>query len=163
MARFGTSNEFSDWNAALHAFTYANALHQVLKRITAEGTAPPEAHGNVVRGVFHGAMAVYTNRFLNVPPARLPEEEPAALAQLPGDATTLRRGLLDVMDRQQQVQPAARLVSRFLNQGHDAADIIATLGHALLREDASFHMFQMYEAGCNIYGEWAGEPKAVTF
>ena len=159
VARFGASNEFSDWNAALHAFTYANALHQVLKRITAAGEAPPEVHGDVVRGVFHGAMAVYTNRFLNVPPARLPEEEPAALARLPGDAAALRQGLLDVMDRQQQVQPAARLVARYLNQGHDPAGIIATLGHALLREDASFHMFQMYEAGVQQYREWAGEPE----
>ena len=159
VARFGTSNEFSDWNAALHAFTYANGLHQVLKRITAAGEAPPEVHGDVVRGVYHGAMAVYTNRFLNVPPARLPEEEPAALARLPGDAAALRQGLLDTMDRQQQVQPAARLVARYLDQGHDPAGIIATLGHALLREDASFHMFQMYEAGVQQYREWAGEPE----
>jgi len=26
--------------------------------------------------------------------------------------------------------------------------VIAVLGHALLREDAGFHMFQVFEAGC---------------
>ena len=159
VARFGTLNEFSDWNTAHHAFTYCNALHQVLKRITGEGNSSPAACGNVIRGVFHGAMAVYSNRFLNVPPARLPEEEPAALARLPKDAATLQQGLLNVMDRQQQVQPAARLVARYLAEGHDPAGIVATLGHALLREDAGFHMFQMYEAGIQQYREWAGEPE----
>ena len=161
VARFGTSNEFSDWNAAHHAFTYCNALHQALKRITSADHGPPDAHGDVVRGVFHGAMAVYLNRFLNVPPARLPEEEPAALAELPREAAALRQDLLDVMDRQQQVEPAARLVARYLGEGHDPAGIIATLGHALLREDAGFHMFQMYEAGVQQYREWAGEPEGA--
>ena len=157
VARFGTSNEFSDWNAALHAFTYANALHQVLKRITAEGKAPPEAHVNVVRGVFprrHGGL--YESLSQCAPGSTAGGGACGVGPTLPGDARALRQGLLDVMDRQQQVQPAARLVARYLNQGHDPADIIATLGHALLREDASFHMFQMYEAGVQQYREWAG-------
>ena len=33
VARFGTANEHSDWETAHHVFTYANAVHQVLKRI----------------------------------------------------------------------------------------------------------------------------------
>ena len=105
-------------------------------------------------------MAVYTNRFLNVPPA--PAAGGGACGVGPNSPKTRRRsarGLLDTMDRQQQVQPAARLVARYLDQGHDPAGIIATLGHALLREDASFHMFQMYEAGVRQYREWAGEPE----
>ena len=36
VAWFGTANEHSDWEAAHHAFTYCNGLHQLLKRITVE-------------------------------------------------------------------------------------------------------------------------------
>ena len=73
VARFGTANEHGDWETALHVFTYANALHQVLKRI---GTEESERTGGIeaVRGVLHGAMALYLARYLNVPPYRLPGE-----------------------------------------------------------------------------------------
>ena len=33
VARFGTANEQSDWESAHHVFTYANAVHQALKRM----------------------------------------------------------------------------------------------------------------------------------
>ena len=33
VARFGTSNEHSDWETAHHVFTYANAVDQLLTRI----------------------------------------------------------------------------------------------------------------------------------
>src|SRR6516162_4960174 len=33
VARFGNANEHGDWEAAHHVFTYANAVHQMLKRI----------------------------------------------------------------------------------------------------------------------------------
>jgi nitrite reductase/ring-hydroxylating ferredoxin subunit len=33
VAHFGTANEHADWETALHVFTYANAIHQALKRI----------------------------------------------------------------------------------------------------------------------------------
>ena len=67
VARFGTSNEHADWETALHVFTYANAMHQVLKRI---GIEESERTGGIeaVRGVLHGAMALYLARYLNVPP-----------------------------------------------------------------------------------------------
>ena len=61
IVHFHTSNEFSDWLAVLHTFTYSNALCQALKRT---------ANAEIVRGVFHGAMRVYLDRFLNVPPAQ---------------------------------------------------------------------------------------------
>src|SRR5262249_28724104 len=32
IARFHTSNEFGDWDRALHTFTFANAVHQGLRR-----------------------------------------------------------------------------------------------------------------------------------
>jgi hypothetical protein len=39
VARFGTANEHSDWETAHHVFTYANAIHQSLKRI---GSGAPD-------------------------------------------------------------------------------------------------------------------------
>ena len=68
VAWFGTANEHSDCEAAPHAFTYCNALHQLLSRITAERAAELE-NPELLRGVIHGAMRLYLIRFLNVPPA----------------------------------------------------------------------------------------------
>jgi hypothetical protein len=67
VARFGKANEHADWETAHHVFTYANAVHQMLKRI---GTANTDGHVTVARGILHGAMALYLARYLNVPPAR---------------------------------------------------------------------------------------------
>ena len=40
-ARFGNANEHADWETAHHVFTYANAVHQMLRRI---GTANIDTH-----------------------------------------------------------------------------------------------------------------------
>src|SRR5262249_38414526 len=48
LARFGTANEHADWGTAHHVFTYANAVHQMLKRI---GTTDRDGHIEAVRGV----------------------------------------------------------------------------------------------------------------
>ena len=41
IARFHTSNEFGDWDTALHTFTFANAIHQAIRRIvTAQHPSP---------------------------------------------------------------------------------------------------------------------------
>jgi hypothetical protein len=69
VAHFGNANEHADWETAHHVFTYANAVHQMLKRI---GTAKINGYAPSVRCVLHGAMALYLARYLNVPPARLP-------------------------------------------------------------------------------------------
>ena len=74
VARFGNANEHADWETAHHVFTYANALCQMLGRI---GDRDHRSHSGV-RGVLHGAMALYLTRYLNVPPARIPGEGRAA-------------------------------------------------------------------------------------
>jgi nitrite reductase/ring-hydroxylating ferredoxin subunit len=144
VARFGNANEHADWETAHHVFTYANALDQMLKRI---GTANPDGHVAAVRGVLHGAMALYLTRYLNVPPARIPGEGGEQLDELPANAEMIRAALLDAFDRQRQVDLAARLVARHLTLGHSPQALIATLARALLREDAGFHAYQMLEAG----------------
>jgi nitrite reductase/ring-hydroxylating ferredoxin subunit len=151
VARFGNANEHADWETAHHVFTYANALDQMLKRI---GTANPDGHVAAVRGVLHGAMALYLTRYLNVPPARIPGEGGEQLDELPADAEMIRAALLDAFDRQRQVDLAARLVARHLTLGHSPQALIATLARALLREDAGFHAYQMLEAGVRQSAAW---------
>jgi hypothetical protein len=150
VARFGTTNEHSDWETAHHVFTYTNAIHQALKRIGSAAPDPIEA----VRGLLHGAMALYLARYLNVPPASLPGESGDDLNDLPIAAEEIRAALLDTFDRQRQIDAAARLVARHLTLGHSPDPLIATLAQALLREDAGFHAHQMLEAGVQQFQEW---------
>jgi len=151
VARFGNANEHADWETAHHVFTYANAVHHMLERI---GTANTDGHVTAVRGVLHGAIALYLARYLNVPPARIPGEGSGELDDLPVDAGMIRAALLDAFDRQRQVDLAARLVARHLTLGHSPEKLIATLARAVLREDAGFHAYQMLEAGVRQFTAW---------
>ncbi len=131
IAQFHTSNEFGDWDTALHTFTFANAVEQGMRRAPS-----PE----LLRGVFDAAMSVYLDRFLNIPRARLPQPNGIAeysLAEMPA-----------LLDRQQQVNPAGELVGQYLYHGGDPAQLRAMLGKLLLREDRDFHTIQSVEAAC---------------
>ena len=150
VARFGDANEHADWETAHHVFTYANALCQMLGRI---GIATSD-HLAAARAVLHGAMALYLTRYLNVPPARIPGEGGERLDDLPADEEAIRIALLDAFDRQRQVDRAARLVARHFELGHSPQALIATLAHAVLREDAGFHAYQMLEAGVRQFAVW---------
>jgi hypothetical protein len=139
IAQFRTSNEFGDWITVLHTFTYANAVHQAMRR------APSL---DLLRGVFDAAVSVYLDRFLNMPPAPLPTPRTGSA---PDPAQ-----MLELMNTQQQVNEVARLVSDCLTSGGDEAALLATLGRALLREDGEFHSFQMVEAGFRQYADLRG-------
>jgi nitrite reductase/ring-hydroxylating ferredoxin subunit len=131
IARFPTSNEFGDWDTALHTFTFANAVEQGLRR-----SPSPE----LVRGVLDAAMSVHLDRFLNVPAVRLPTPEAGA------DPAALLDALPGLLDRQQQVDEAGQLAASFLGAGGDAAALVAALGSALVRENRNFHTIQCVEA-----------------
>jgi nitrite reductase/ring-hydroxylating ferredoxin subunit len=158
VARFGTANEHRDWETAHHVFTYCNAVHQVLKRIGGD----PEHAADFVeasRAVLHGALAIYLIRYLNVPPAQLPALGDDRLESMPSTIGDIRSALLDAFDRQHQIDAAANLVARHLTLGHPPDLIISALAFALVREDAGFHAFQMFEAGVRQFGEWGNtEP-----
>jgi hypothetical protein len=149
IARFGTVNEFADWITALHTFSYCNALHQAIKRCPS-----PE----LVRGIFHGAMSVYLDRFLNVPPARLPSEGGTVDAP-PRDAAALLNHFFELLDQRAQVDAVARLVAQYMRLGHPARLLCDALTRAAVREDADFHALQMVEAGIRQYQEWQGQPE----
>jgi hypothetical protein len=153
VGRFGNANEHADWETAHHVFTFANALHQMLAR-TGTASGGHYAYVMALRGIVHGAMAIYLARYLNVPPARIPGDVADQLDDLPADAAMIRAGLLDAFDRQRQVDLAARLVARHLTLGHSPQALIAILAHALLREDAGFHAYQMLEAGVRQFSAW---------
>jgi nitrite reductase/ring-hydroxylating ferredoxin subunit len=156
VARFGNANEHADWETAHHVFTYANAVHQMLQRIAAAKT---DAHVAAVRGVLHGAMALYLTRYLNVPPTRIPGDRGERLDDLPADAALIRAALLEAFDRQQQVDLAARLVARHVTLGHSPEALLATMAHAVLREDAGFHSYQMLEAGIRQFTAWGNSDE----
>ncbi len=156
IAHFGTSNDHSDWDSAHHTFSYANAAFGLIMRATGDG-ADVEIEALCVRAAFHGALAVYLDRYLNVPPARLPLGD--LRAHTPAE---LRRRFLDACDRQHQVAEAARIAASHLFAGHQSADFIAVLGHALLREDAGFHMVQNSSPRRDISPPILQRPGRVT-
>src|ERR671934_1757047 len=131
IVRFPTSNEFGDWDTALHTFTFANAVEQGLRR-----SPSPE----LLRGALDAAISVHLDRFLNVPATRLPKPGPGA------DPDELLEELPRLLDRQQQVDEAGQLAASFLGAGGDPARLVAALGSALVREDRNFHTIQCVEA-----------------
>jgi nitrite reductase/ring-hydroxylating ferredoxin subunit len=127
IARFPTSNEYGDWDTALHTFTFANAVEQGLRRSPSR---------ELLRGVLDAAMSVHLDRFLNVPAVRLPKpQEGADIDELPG-----------LLDEQQRVDEAGQLVASYLGTGGDPSRVVAILGACLLREDRNFHTIQCVEA-----------------
>lgn len=149
IARFHISNEFSDWDTALHTFSFAHAVHRGLVRVDS-----PE----LARGVFDAAMSVHLDRFLNVPATRLPE---------PGDITNepdaILGDLAGLLDRQQQVNRAGNATARYLYSGGDPDRLVSVLASLLLREDRDFHTIQTVEACTQEFLEREGAPEGVIF
>jgi hypothetical protein len=141
LVHFKVTNEFTDWNTVHHTFTYANAVDQALRRASSNLLA---------RGIFDGAAAVYLDRFLNVPKQTIPN---------PSGSRPKRTDLLATFDEQGRVDDAGQIITDLLATG-DEVDVIDMLGHVLLREDAGFHSFQVFEAGVSQYRNFVGRPEA---
>lgn len=166
MARFHTANEFGDWDTVLHTFTFANAIHQGIRRVAAaeRDRMAPDATPDgralpLLRGAFDAAMSVYLDRFLNTPPARIPQPQPNG-----GRPAQILADLLPLLDRQQQVNEAGDLVARYAVAGDGAdhdAPLRAALGKALLREDRDFHTIQTVEAAFSQHALLRGTPEAT--
>lgn len=147
VARFHVQNEFRDWITVLHTFTHAHAVHEALHRSTT-----PE----LTRAIFHGAMSIYLDRFLNTPTARRPKVESSDTpAQDPAQ-------FLELLNNQQQTDEAGKWVITYLVQGGDKEALFNILGHALLREDAEFHSFQMFEAALTEHDHWTNEDSSFS-
>jgi nitrite reductase/ring-hydroxylating ferredoxin subunit len=147
VARFHTNNDHGDWNSAHHPFTFANAVQQGIRRVpTIE----------ILRGVFDAAMSVYLNRFLNVPPARLPEPK-----QTVADPESLLDHLPELLDRQQQVNETGRLVGQYLYSGGKPERLMALLAKLMLRENRDFHVIQSIEAAFRLYTRLADAQEGI--
>ncbi len=115
---------------------------------------------HVVRGIFHGALSIYMDRFLNVPPARVPTDK--EVQDLPTGAGELRTYLLSQFDHHANVEGAARAVARYLRLGHPVEKLIDTLTLATVREDLDFHAIQVLEAGVRQCELWREQPQIET-
>jgi nitrite reductase/ring-hydroxylating ferredoxin subunit len=140
IAQFPITNEYSDWDTALHTFTFANAVQQAIRRLPSSM--------ELLRAVFDVAMSNYLNRFLNVPSVAIPSEKVEPInnnKDNENNRVDIRDRFLDTLDKRQQVNEAAKMVASGLyTQGEKELSVI--LVHALLREDRSFHTIQMLEA-----------------
>lgn len=149
IAQFPTTNEYSDWDTALRTFTFANAVQQSIRRLPSST--------ELLRAVFDVAMSNYLNRFLNVPTVALPL--PQTKEEISNDHNHYRNAekilnvFLDTLDKRQQIDEAAKIVSNYLAIGGGEKELSAILVHALLREDRSFHTIQMLEASFRLYDE----------
>ena len=118
IARFPTSNEFGDWDTALHTFTFANAVEQGLRR-----SPSPE----LLRGVLR--------RGDERPPRPLPERAGRRGCRSRRRTPTRTRcstELPSLLDRQQQVDEAGQLVASLPRRGRrSGSGSIAALGAAL--------------------------------
>ncbi|MFB6153686.1 MAG: Rieske 2Fe-2S domain-containing protein [Halodesulfurarchaeum sp.] len=142
VAQFGTGNEFSDWNTIHHTYTYANAVHQATHRTSA---------WELYRGVLDAALNVYLDRFLNTPPAPIPDGDPGA------DPAEALEHLEETFEREGSVDAAGQAAADFLAGGGSPTRLQRTLAAALLREDAGFHTIQNIEVGVRQSDE-ASDP-----
>jgi nitrite reductase/ring-hydroxylating ferredoxin subunit len=143
VARFHVQNE-EDWDDVLHVISYANAIDALTRRAVGHSL---EGDIALMKAVTHGAMFVYLTHFLNIPRAPLPAErgKVAVPAHLHDKMALLERLLYCA--EFQQVEEAAAIVHYYQEQKYPLAELKETLGKALLREDATFHTFQMVDAG----------------
>ena len=64
------------------------------------------------------------------------------------------------MDSQQQVEQAARIVTDYVVASPNPDDLLSVLAHAMLREDSTFHHFQIVDAAIKQYEERRGTDAA---
>src|ERR687897_808730 len=119
IAHFPITNEYSDWDTALHTFTFANAVQQAIRRLPSSMELPSEKKESINNN--NNNKDNENNR------------------------VDIRDTFLDTLDKRQQVNEAATMVASSLyTQGEK--ELSAILVQALLREDRSFHTIQMVEA-----------------
>jgi hypothetical protein len=98
-------------------------------------------------------MSVYMDRYLNVPPARLPSERNTR-DDLPDTANGLKQALLRELDQRANVERAADIVSRWVALGLPLPPLFDVLTFATVREDLDFHSLQVLEAAVNQCRAW---------
>ena len=149
LARFSASNDVGDWFSAQHTFIFTNAVDRAVRRNPTTRT---------VGAIVQAALAVHADRFLNVPPARLPGERDG-LEALPSDSDELLARLLATLDRRSTPGEADALTARYLRTGGSLERLIDTLAYATVREDLDFHSLQVLEAAVAQGRTWGDGPE----
>lgn len=149
LAHFPETNDINDWFGPLHTFTYTNAVYQALKR---------SINLYTIRSLLHGAMSVYVDRFLNIPKAKLPNEN-IDLETLSADPDELLETILENLNRRQSWDKITAPTIRYIRLQLPLDRLIDTLAMATLREDLDFHKLQCLETSVHQAQLWAGQPE----
>ncbi len=151
LAHFSPSNELGDWFGPVHTFIYSNAVVQSLKRAPSKELLP---------ALLHGAMAVFQDRFLNVPPGAYPKTSPEKESP---DAAALDT-LLELMNQAPQPREAVAQTVHWIRAGGSIEKLTDCLAWATIREDLDFHKLQTVEAAYQLARETEVlEDRALLF
>lgn len=151
LSRFSPSNELGDWFNPAHTFIYANAVVQSLKRAPVAALLP---------ALLHGALAVFQDRFLNVPAGAYPKT---------GDRSRVedephREQILAAMDQVPDPRTAVAIVVDWVRSGGTIEAITDCLAWAVIREDLDFHKLQVVEGAYQLARDVADtEDRALLF
>lgn len=137
LAHFSPSNELGDWFDPAHTFIYTNAVVQSIKRSPVAELLP---------ALLHGAMAIFQDRFLNVPPGAYPD---APLTETEQNTSSLEQ-LLEWMDRVPSPRDVVLLVVQWVRTGGSIGALTDCLAWATIREDLDFHKLQVIEAAYQL-------------
>ena len=143
IARFPTSNEFRDWDTALHSFTFANAVQQGLRALGVAGAIARRLR----RGDERLSQSLSQRPRGSYPGSRRQSRPRGGAAKLPA-----------LLNQRHEVNAASQLVVQFVGSGGDPDRFLAVLGGLLLREDRDFHTIQTLEAAFRQYGSLRGAP-----
>lgn len=146
VAMFHRQNEFSDWITVLHTLSYCSAVMKSSRIMDSDETT--------ARGIYHGAMKVFLDRFLNMPPADIKFRETDG-----GTMVKPIARLEESMDSR-DAGSIVSIVDRCINSGEKNSAIISSLSKSVVREDAEFHTFQMVEAASGILEQELLSPGA---
>ncbi len=149
LVRFPESNELGDWFSPVHTFIYCNALSQALSR----------SHSPmIVRGLYHGAMSVFVDRFLNIPSAKLPtfdsngnKTEPELLAEMK-----------EVLNHKESWNALPQVIVQYMGHGFDEQRLIDKMVFVTVREDLDFHKMQVLEASIQQAKSWPHDAESRT-
>jgi len=135
LARFPESNEVGDWFNPVHSTIHANAVYQMISRSISHATC---------RGLLHTALAIYQDRYLNLPSPALPNPNSDEIDQI-RKSGNWQNHLLKILDGKQSWRVFPNQVVAAFRAGKPVEEILDTIAKAVLREDFDFHKLQVLE------------------
>lgn len=146
--RFPAQN-LEDWNDVHHLVTYANAADALARRYA--GVSPGLGRA-LMRAVYHGFGYVALTRYLNRPRARYAWEG----GRLPAADAAAFQAALAAHDGER----AGALAAALALAGAPPDDLEVPYLRSVLREDATFHLYQSVDAALRLAASWPERPDA---